>query len=424
MAEGEPSEVAKALLAGARASRMVVRLVHGDPFTNADVITEVQALAKTTVPFEVLPGISHAAGVSTYAGTPLGEIRTMVDVVDVAAIDFPALVTAPGSLVLTVTASELAAVRDGLLKAGMDKDIQVSVTGEGTSDIQSTSVSTLDALVDVAVGLFGRLVVTIGDAVALRPKLGWWESRPLFGWKVLVPRTKEQAGAMSAGLREWGAIPTEVPTIAVEPPRTPAQMERAIKGLVDGRYAWVVFTSANAVRAIWEKFEEHGLDARHFGGVKIACIGEATADAVRAFGIHPELLPEHEQSSVGLLESFPPFDSVLDPINRVLLPRADIATETLAAGLVERAGRSTTSPPTARCGRRRRPPRFGTPSSRAGSMRCCLPRRRRCATWSGLPASLTPVRSSPASGRRPPRPPKSWGCGWTCSRRALTCPRW
>ena len=179
-------------------------------------------------------------------------------------------------------------------------------------------------------------MVLIGAAIPARDKLSWWENRPLYGWKVLVPRTKEQAGAMSARLRAYGAIPCEVPTIAVEPPRTPAQMERAVKGLVDGRYAWVVFTSVNAVRAVWEKFAEHGLDARHFGGVKIACIGEATADAVRAFGIQPELIPSGEQSSDGLLAEFSPHDEILDPVGRVLLPRADIATETLAAGLIER----------------------------------------------------------------------------------------
>jgi uroporphyrinogen III methyltransferase/synthase len=97
-----------------------------------------------------------------------------------------------------------------------------------------------------------------------------------------------------------------------------------------------VFTSTNAVKAVWEKFAEFGLDARAFAGVKIACIGEATADAVRAFGIVPELVPSGEQSSLGLLEDFPPYDDVLDPIDRVLLPRADIATETLAEGLRER----------------------------------------------------------------------------------------
>jgi uroporphyrinogen III methyltransferase/synthase len=131
-------------------------------------------------------------------------------------------------------------------------------------------------------------------------------------------------------------VPVEVPTIAVEPPRTPAQMERAIKGLVTGRYEWIVFTSTNAVRAVREKFDEFGLDARAFAGVKIACVGESTADAVRAFGIQPELTPSGEQSSEGLLQDFPPYDEVLDPIDRVLLPRADIATETLAAGLRER----------------------------------------------------------------------------------------
>ena len=151
-----------------------------------------------------------------------------------------------------------------------------------------------------------------------------------------MPRTKDQAGEMSDRLVSHGALPVEVPTIAVEPPRSPAQMERAVKGLVDGRYQWVVFTSTNAVRAVWEKFGEFGLDARAFSGVRIACVGEATADRVRAFGISPELVPSGEQSSLGLLDEFPPYDDIFDPVNRVLLPRADIATETLAEGLRDR----------------------------------------------------------------------------------------
>src|ERR671928_478378 len=230
----------------------------------------------------------------------------------------------------------LAAVRDGLLAAGVAGETAVAVTGDGTGETQYTTTSTVDSFVAAALGFTGRVVLTVGAGVTSRDKLSWWENRPLYGWKVLVPRTKEQAGAMSERLRAYGAIPCEVPTIAVEPPRTPAQMERAIKGLVDGRYAWTIFTSVNAVRAVWEKFAEYGLDARHFGGVKIACIGEATADAVRAFGVRPELVPSGEQSSEGLLAEFSPHDPVLDPVGRVLLPRADIATETLAAGLIER----------------------------------------------------------------------------------------
>jgi uroporphyrinogen III methyltransferase / synthase len=102
----------------------------------------------------------------------------------------------------------------------------------------------------------------------------------------------------------------------------------------------VVFTSTNAVRAVWEKFAEFGLDARAFSGVKIACVGTATAEKVRSFGIVPEIVPDVEESqqstSEGLLEIFPPYDDILDPVDRVLLPRADIATETLAAGLSDR----------------------------------------------------------------------------------------
>lgn len=330
-------ELAKSLLTAAEAGEHVVHLVPGDPFAHEVVVNEVRAVAETQVRFEVIPGVGQASGVATYAGVPLPGVRTVADVDDVSGLDFEALAraVAKGSLALAVDAGDLAQVRDGLLAAGVDGATPVAVTGDGTGETQYTSTSTVDNFVAAALGFTGRVVLMIGGGVAERDKLSWWENRPLYGWKVLVPRTKEQAGAMSVRLRRYGAIPTEVPTIAVEPPRTPAQMERAIKGLVDGRYAWIIFTSANAVRAVWEKFVEHGLDARHFGGVKIACIGPATADAVAAFGVRPELVPSGDQTSEGLLKDFPPYDDLLDPVGRVLLPRADIATETLAAGLVE-----------------------------------------------------------------------------------------
>jgi len=337
-AEGAPGDVAKILLSAARSGLSAVHLVAGDPFGHDAVVKEVQAVARTAVPFEVVPGVGEAEGVAAYAGVPLPGVRTAADVDDIAALDFDALAAGlnRGSLALAVDAGDLAAVRDGLLAAGVDGATPLGVTGDGTGDTQYTTTSTVDNFLAAALGFTGRVVLTLGAGVTQRDKLSWWENRPLYGWKVLVPRTKEQAGVMSARLRAYGAIPCEVPTIAVEPPRTPAQMERAVKGLVDGRYAWVVFTSVNAVRAVWEKFAEHGLDARHFGGVKIACIGEATADAVRGFGIQPELVPSGEQSSDGLLAEFSPHDEVLDPVGRVLLPRADIATETLTAGLIER----------------------------------------------------------------------------------------
>ena len=135
------------------------------------------------------------------------------------------------------------------------------------------------------------------------PELSWYETKPLFGWRVLVPRTKDQAAPLIARLRTYGAHSDEVPTISVEPPRSPLQMDKAIRGLVEGRYEWVAFTSVNAVKAVREKFEQYGLDARAFSGLKVATVGDITARALRDWGIEPDLVPEHEQSAAGLAAS-------------------------------------------------------------------------------------------------------------------------
>nr|WP_090341433.1 bifunctional uroporphyrinogen-III C-methyltransferase/uroporphyrinogen-III synthase [Mycolicibacterium malmesburyense]CRL71294.1 uroporphyrinogen-III synthase [Mycolicibacterium malmesburyense] len=342
-AVGDPAEVAKTLIAEARTGVDVVRLVAGDPLSMDAVITEVSALAKSHLNFEIVPGLPDTTAVPTYAGLPLGSAHTVADVRD-PDVDWAALAAAPGPLILHATASHLPDAARTLIEYGLTDTTPLVVTANGTTCQQRSVETTLAGLLDKATlagtepagPLAGPLVVTIGKTVANRTKLNWWESRALYGWTVLVPRTKDQAGEMSEKLVGHGALPIEVPTIAVEPPRSPAQMERAVKGLVDGRFQWVVFTSTNAVRAVWEKFNEFGLDARAFSGVKIACVGQATADRVRAFGINPELVPAGEQSSLGLLDEFPPYDDVFDPVNRVLLPRADIATETLAEGLRER----------------------------------------------------------------------------------------
>ncbi len=338
---GEPAEVAKTLVGEARTGADVVRLVAGDPLSVDAVITEVNAVAKTHLSFEIVPGLPATVAVPSYAGLPQGSTHTVADVRG--EVDWAALAAAPGPLILTATASHLPEAARTLIDYGLAEATPCVVTAQGTTCAQRSVESTLAGLADrSALGaegsglMAGALVVTIGRTVTHRAKLNWWESRALYGWTVLVPRTKEQAGEMSDRLIGHGALPVEVPTIAVEPPRSPAQMERAVKGLVDGRYQWVVFTSTNAVRAVWEKFGEFGLDARAFSGVKIACVGESTADRVRAFGISPELVPSGEQSSLGLLDEFPEYDSIFDPVNRVLLPRADIATETLAEGLRDR----------------------------------------------------------------------------------------
>jgi uroporphyrinogen III methyltransferase/synthase len=332
----------KAVVGAAKGGRAVVRLLDGDPAIHSGLAEEAGACVKAGVEFQIVPGVSAVTAVPAFAGVPLTtrtvrEVR-MVDVHD-AKIDWASLASKDATLVLTHTteAALIAAAAAKLIEAGLDPATPVVTTWAGTTTEQRTVCSVLaDVARDLPTDVLSAAAVTvIGEVVSLRESLSWFETRPLFGWRVLVPRTKEQAGCLSARLRSYGAVPEEVPTISVEPPRTPQQMERAIKGLVTGRYEWVAFTSRNAVKAVREKFEDYGLDARAFAGIKVAAVGEQTAADLVAWGIKPDLVPSGEQSARGLLEEWPVYDSVFDPINRVFLPRADIATETLVAGLVE-----------------------------------------------------------------------------------------
>lgn len=330
---------AKVVTRQARTGRRVVRLMAGDPFLYASGPEEAQACAKAGIGFEVVPGVSSVSAVPAYAGIPLttkNHRELTVLSCSGAHIDWSAYVDRP-TLVLLSAVGSIGEIARELVAAGRAADTPVSMTCTGTVTTQRTLVSTLaDIAADArAAKIAAPAVTVIGPVVELREQLSWFETKPLFGWRVLVPRTKEQAGSLSSRLRGYGAEPEEVPTISVEPPRNPQQMDKAVRGLVEGRYEWIAFTSVNAVRAVREKFEEYGLDARAFSGLKIAAVGEKTASSLLEWGLRADLVPSGEQSARGLLEDWPPFDEVLDPINRVFLPRADIATETLVAGLVD-----------------------------------------------------------------------------------------
>jgi uroporphyrinogen III methyltransferase/synthase len=331
----------KMLIKAAKAGQLVVRLFSGDPFMFCNAASDAAACAKAKVPFEVVPGVSAATAVPEYAGIPLTS-DTAGDVRIIHASEASRVSASDGTLVILGAENGPVDLGKMLIAAGWAEAAPFAITWNGTTTDQHTVVGTLGTIAAdlkaAGVSLLtasGPAVAVVGESVASQPALSWFETKPLFGWRVLVPRTKEQADEVCDLLRARGAVPEQVPTIAVEPPRTPQQMERAVKGLVTGRYQWIGFTSVNAVRAIREKFEEYGLDARAFAGVKVAAVGDQTARALREFGIMPDLVPEGEQSAEALADAWPAYDDILDPINRVLLPRADIATEGLLTRLTE-----------------------------------------------------------------------------------------
>ena len=333
------------LVAHAKDGKHVVRLKGGDPFVFGRGGEEAEACVKARIPWEVVPGVTSAVAVPAYAGVPVthrGRTQDFAVVsghVDPSAldstVDWRALATGPGTVVLLMGVEKIGKIAAKLIEHGKAGDTPVAMTQWGTTARQRTVVADLNTIEGVAnaAGMKAPAVTVIGEVVKLRDKLNWYESRPLFGMTVLVPRTRQQAGTLSYEVRALGGSPLEVPTIAIEPPRNPEPMRRAVSGLVQGRYQWVAFTSVNAVRAVRDGLESVGLDPRALAGVKIAAVGDATVEALREWGLRADLVPDAAMSSEELGKAWPPYDPQLDFLDRVLLPRADIATEALVSAV-------------------------------------------------------------------------------------------
>ena len=343
--------------------RRVVRLMAGDPVLDGSLALEAAALAQEGISYDIAPGVSTVTGSAAYAGFALtGGRAREVRVVDAhdPDVDWPSLADPHATVVVLDGAERALDICRVLTIAGRDPRTPVAITRNCTTVDQRSILTTLgevSAAVKAAKGQVGPGVLVIGEVVSQCAQLAWFENKPLYGWRVLVPRTKEQAGAMSEQLRRYGAVPIEVPTIAVEPPRTPQQMERAVKGLVYGRYQWVVFTSTNAVRAVWEKFDEFGLDSR-----------ASPASRSPAWASRPPIWCARSVSTPtwSRRASSPP-----PACSRSSRRTTRCSTRSTGCSCraptspprrwpracVTAAGRSTTSPPTARCAPRRRPRR-------------------------------------------------------------------
>jgi uroporphyrinogen III methyltransferase/synthase len=201
----------------------------------------------------------------------------------------------------------------------------------GTLPDQETLVGTLADIADKArsAGFQSPAVIVIGEVVHLREKLRWFDNRPLFGKKVLVTRSRDQASALSELLREQGAEPIEFPVIKISPPESFAELDAALDRIED--YDWLLFTSANGVRSVLSRLQELGRDVRWLKGPKVGAIGPKTAEEIQSVGIRVDFIPS-EFVAEAVADQFPE-----DPTGkRILIPRAKDAREVLPEKLLER----------------------------------------------------------------------------------------
>ena len=313
--------------------RFVVRLVGCDPMTDTAVGHEAHLVAQLGTAIDIVPAVSTLTAVPTYIGLDLAEGTPTYS-------HFSADTALPdaGSLIVEGTVADLPSIGQAALAAGRAPTAPAVVTfGLGTSRQQTRQLHVKDLMTRALSQ--GRVpgaaaTVVLGPLANRDDCLNTYETKPLFGWKVLVPRTANATDEIDRQLRRYGASSYAVPTITVELPRNPLAMDKAIHGLVDGRYRWIAFTSGNAVRAVVEKLEEYGLDARAFSGLHIAAMSDLTAAVLSEWGIIADLVPQI-QTCAGLIAEFPAFEHDFDVINRVFLPRADVSLQTMIDGLAK-----------------------------------------------------------------------------------------
>jgi len=338
------AEINETLTSRALAGQVVVRLKGGDPFVFGRGGEEAEACVAAGVRFEVVPGVSSAIAVPAYAGIPVTHRGLTQDVAivsghvdpsaDGSSVDWAALAAGPGTLVLLMGVKEIGKIAAKLVEHGRPGETPVAMVHWGTTAAQRTVVATLDSIEDAALAAEMKppAVTVIGDVVRLRETLSWFERRPLFGMRVLVPRSRLQASELSVALRALGGEPVEVPTIAVEP-GDEGELADAIDRLEGGEFSWVVFTSVNAVNAVRDALDRLDRDVRVFDTTtNLAAVGEATARALAGIGLRADLVPSAGSSGAALADDFPAAGEGGET-RPVLLPRADIATGTILTGL-------------------------------------------------------------------------------------------
>ena len=331
----EQHEINHLLIGKAQEGKVVVRLKGGDPFVFGRGGEEAEAISEAGVPFEVIPGVTSAVAVPAYAGIPVTH-RTLASTVAfvtghedpskaASSMEWPRLASADGTLVFLMGMKNLPAIVARLIKEGKSHDTPVALIRWGTRADQRTVVGTLDDIVQKAehAGLEPPTIVVVGQVVRLRAQLNWFETKPLFGWRILVTRAREQAGELSDLLSEYGAEPVEYPVIQTVPPDSWQALDAALTGL--SRYQWLVFTSVNGVRPFMERLQRRGQDTRALSGLRLCCIGPRTAEELGRYGLHADLVPAEFQAE-GVIAAMTQAGM---SGRRILIARAAVAREIL-----------------------------------------------------------------------------------------------
>lgn len=320
----------------AHQGRIVVRLKGGDPFIFGRGGEEAQELVMAGVDFEVVPGVTSAIAVPAYAGIPLTHRDYTSTVAFVTGHEDPTkektdikwdkLATGVGTLVFLMGIGNLSKIAKRLMDHGRSPETPTALIRRGTVAAQRTLVGPLGDIGDLAKknNVTPPGIIVVGDVVRLREQLDWFETKPLFGKRIVVTRAREQASGFLKSLAQMGAECIEFPTIEVVPPESWDELDSAIKALES--YQWLVFTSVNGVKYFLKRLGALGKDIRDLKGLKIGAIGPKTAECWHQLGVRPDLVPG-EYRAEAVVKCFR--EKGVGEGTGILIPRAARAREVL-----------------------------------------------------------------------------------------------
>ncbi len=330
------------LVEKARAGKAVTRLKGGDPMVFGRGGEEAEDLVAAGIPFELVPGISSTIGGPAYAGIPVthrscnSQLTIFTGHEDPTkgetSLDYPALGRTPGTRVMLMGVERLGKITAAMLEGGADPDEPVALIRWATTNQQRTLTGTLSTIAEkaVATNFKAPAVAVFGEVVKYHEKINWFEKRPLFGKRIVVTRTRKQAGELSRKLAALGADVYELPTIRIEPPEDLLAFGELVRDA--HTYDWLVFTSPNGVEAFFDMFYKIYSDAREIGGVRLAAIGPGTANKIKNYHLTTDLLPERFVAE-GLIEAFKKQGSV--DSQKILWVKAEQTREVIGMELTK-----------------------------------------------------------------------------------------
>jgi len=331
----------------AREGKVVARLKGGDPFIFGRGGEEAEELVDNGIPFEVVPGVTSAISAPTYAGIPLTHREHTASVAFVTGHEDPTkieskvhwdkIATGIGTLVFFMGMKNLQNIVDNLISHGRSPETPIALIQWGTRTDQRVATGILNNIVlKVKEAKIGPpAIIVVGEVVRLREKLNWYESKPFFGKRIIVTRSRDQSSVFAEMLIDRGATAIEFPTIGVVPPASWEELDSAIHAAES--FSWLIFTSANAVRFFMERLRSLNKDLRILKGVNICTVGPKTSESLESYGLRADLIPA-EFKAEGIIDAF---KNVNLQGLKFLIPRAKIARENLPDKLRDRGAEVT-----------------------------------------------------------------------------------